>query len=72
MCPATDSGPIRPTLKSVHFTKPFKVRSASRVTATQKTMFAAATVVTCRLKWAGWLCVMLCVCINPFGESFRD
>ena len=28
---------------------------------TQKTMFAAATVVPCRLKWEGWLCVMLCV-----------
>ena len=46
-----------------------EVWSAIRVTATQKTMFAAATVVSCRLKWEGWLCVMLCVCIIPFGES---
>ena len=31
------------------------------------------TVVPCRLKWEGRLCVMLCVCIIPFVESsFRD
>ena len=129
LCPATDSGPIRPILKSVHFTKPplftfrltrtrhsaceqsnearklcpaidiiidmflvlfgsvflvlacyhhlsassfdflhfgtlptlpeHEVRSASRVTATpKKAMFAAATVVPCRFKWRGWLCVL--------------
>ena len=39
---------------------------------TQKTMFAAVTIVPCRLKWEGWLFV-LCVYIIPFGESsFRD
>ena len=54
-----------------------EVRSASRVTATQKTMFAAATVVPCRLKWEGWLCVMLCVFVlfrsaNLLSEASRS
>ena len=36
--------------------------------STQKTMLAAATVIPCRLKWEGGLCV----CIISFGESSSE